>query len=87
MQLSVEDRKGNESCKTGFMYILSTQVFITLFLCLQTNDLHLWTTVPSYSSHLFWTSGLWTHQPGSQEEGHIGFLIHLLPSAVLALIY
>ena len=34
------------------------------------------------SSHLFWTSGFWTYQPGSQEEDHTGFL-HL-PSAVLA---
>ena len=40
---------------------------------------------------LFWTSGLWTYQPGShrrkvtQEEGHTG-LLHL-PSAVLALIF
>ena len=39
------------------------------------------------SSHLFWTSGLWTYQSGSHmEEGHTGFLIHL-PSAVLALIF
>ena len=36
-----------------------------------------------HPSHLFSTSGLWTYQPGSQEEGHTGFL-HL-PSAVLAL--
>ena len=34
---------------------------------------------------LFWTSGLWTHQPGSQEEDHTG--IFHLPSAVLALIF
>ena len=34
-----------------------------------------------FSSNLFWTSGLWTYQPG-----HTGFLIHL-PSAVLALIF
>ena len=44
-----------------------------------------------HSSHLFWTSDVWTHQPGShrrkvtQEEGHTGFLY--LPSAVLALIF
>ena len=44
------------------------------------------------SSHLFWTSGLWKYQPGShrrkvtQEEGHAGFLIHLL-SAVLSSIF
>ena len=33
-----------------------------------------------FSSHLFWTSGLWTYQPGShrQEEGHTGFLLYLL---------
>ena len=43
------------------------------------------------SSHLFWTTGLWTYQPGShrrkitQEENHTGCL-HL-PSAVLALIF
>ena len=36
-------------------------------------------------SDLFWTSGLWTHQPGSQEEDHTG--IFHLPSAVLALIF
>ena len=33
-----------------------------------------------------WASGLWTHQPGPQEEqGHTGFL--QLPSAVLALMF
>ena len=32
------------------------------------------------SSHLFWTSGLWTYQPGSHRILH-------LPSAVLALIF
>ena len=43
------------------------------------------------SSHLFWTSGLWTYQPGShrrkvtQEEGHTGFL--RLSSAVFALTF
>ena len=43
------------------------------------------------SSHFFWTSGLWTYQPGShgrkvtQEEGHTGFLHR--SSAVLAFIF
>ena len=43
------------------------------------------------SSHLFWTSDLWTHQLGShrrkvtQGEGHTGIL--RLPSAVFALIF
>ena len=38
------------------------------------------------SSHLFWTSGLWTYQPrGHKEECHTGFR-HFL-SAVLALIF
>ena len=39
------------------------------------------------SSHLFWTSGLWTHQPEShrRKESHTG-IIHL-PSAVLALTF
>ena len=39
------------------------------------------------SSHLFWTSDLWTHKPGShgRKATHSAF-IHL-PSAVLALVY
>ena len=43
------------------------------------------------SLHLFWTSCLWTYQPGSHrrkvtQEGHTGFIIHL-PSAVLAITF
>ena len=40
-----------------------------------------------FSSHLFWTS-IWLDVPAgvTQEEGHTGFLIHLL-SAVRALIF
>ena len=55
-----------------------TSMFYNMFMCV-------------LSSHLLWTSDLWTHQPGShrrkvtQEEGHTGFL-HL-PSAVLASIF
>ena len=37
------------------------------------------------SSHLFWTSDLWTHQPGSHRRKVTGF--YHLPSAVLALIF
>ena len=37
------------------------------------------------SFHLFWTSGLWTYQPGTQEGGNTVFF-HL-PSAVFALIF
>ena len=40
-----------------------------------------------FSSHSFWTSSSWDVPAGvTQEEGHIGFIIHLL-SAVRALIF
>ena len=40
-----------------------------------------------FSSHSFWTSSSWDVPAGvTQEEGHTGFLIHLL-SAVRALIF
>ena len=38
------------------------------------------------SSHLFWTSDLWTHQPGSHGKKVTQDFLHL-PSAVLALIF
>ena len=41
-----------------------------------------------FSSHPFWTSSSLDVPAGvTQEEGHTGFLIHLLPSAVRALIF
>ena len=40
------------------------------------------------SSHLFWTSSSLDVPAGvTQEEGHTGFLIHLIPSAVDAFIF
>ena len=65
--------------------------YISVVLCWPYMRLHrllLLYVVCVLSSHFFWTSDLWTHQPGvteTKEEGHAGFL-HL-PSAVLAFIF
>ena len=39
------------------------------------------------SSHLFWTSGLWTYQPGSHWRKVTQDFLFNLPSAVFALIF
>ena len=61
-------------------YLIPGSVFCVTVWCLVCT-----VCVCVLSSHLFWTSGLWT-AGNTQEEGHTGFLIHL-PSAVLALIF
>ena len=50
------------------------------------SPLVVWVLYIVLSYHLFWTSELWTHQPGSHKEGGRTGFFHL-PSAVLALTF
>ena len=64
--------------KTGWSVIVPFFLLRTLVVCV---------CVCVFSSHSFWTSSSWDVPAGvTQEEGHTGFLIHLL-SAVRALIF
>ena len=61
--------------------------FIGVRLSIKGRILFYWVVVCVFSSHSFWTSSSLDVPAGvTQEEGHTGFLVHLL-SAVRALIF
>ena len=86
------DKRLNGTCSVSGNVLITVMLYQSIHpymhtcihACIHTNihTLH----VCLLSSHLFWTSGLWTYQPGPHRR-QVTQDFSTLPSAVLALIF